>query len=179
MVEFRNNNKMPFCLTVQKMYFSKIFLLIVLLYITFHVANGWFFFRRRQRTNSRRTTNTATLSKATIPTSTIFSGTQKCVDFRLNNNQIGICSQILNYNCTQIINMSPSFFNQLNGTKKLNDIQSLLGEKCGCKNQTIELLCRYSFPQCSINSENCETSVTYTPNVTLPCSEYCHKLVNR
>ena len=177
MVEFRNNNKMSFCLTVQKMYFLKVFLLVVLLYVTFHVANGCIS-QRRSEINLRKPNPTA-LSNAITPTSTIFSGTQKCVDFRLNNNQIGFCSQILNYNCTQIINMSPSFFNQLNVTKKLNDIQSLLGEKCGCKNQTIELLCRYSFPQCSINSENCETSVTYTPNVTLPCSEYCHKLVNR
>ena len=170
------------------MYFVKIVLLIVLLYVTFHVANGCFP-QRQQKTNSRKTTTptqTTNSKNYTIPTAlssaitqanAIFSGTQKCVDF--NNNQIGFCSQILNYNCTQIINMSPSFFYQLNVTKKLNDIQSLLGEKCGCKNRTIEFLCRYSFPECSINFKDCRIPVTYKPNVTLPCSKYCHKLVNR
>ena len=160
------------------MYFVKVFLLIVLLYVIFHAANSCSS-RTPKETNSRRTTTKITSSKATIPTRTIFPGTQKCVDFRLNNNQIGFCSQILNYNCTQINNMLPSFFNQQNVTKKLSDIQSLLGEKCGCKNRTIELFCRYLFPECSINSENCDSLVTYEPNVTLPCSEYCHKLVNR
>ena len=131
----------------------------------------------QQPTTSKSAAITATNHPSNIITSFV---TQECEDYHRNlqpNAISDFCSQFLNYNCTNRFMSQTHLFTSKE--KNLMDILLLINEKCNCRNRTIELFCRYTLPECLINSTNCEIPDSYQPNVTLPCSQYCHKLVNK
>lgn len=84
------------------------------------------------------------------------------------NQNTALCSSKLIYNCT--LNQPHIDFQF--------DITNIT-ENCNCKSRTNEFFCHYILPECSINSDNCETLQRDPPNVTLPCSHYCHQLFDK
>ena len=50
---------------------------------------------------------------------------------------------------------------------------------CNCLNRSIENLCRFLLPVCTIPGEQCNASTCSQPRFELPCSSYCQNLTAR
>ena len=108
----------------------------------------------------------------------------KCINYDdVHNESLLVsraCAPILNGSCVNEMdwiifrNLSLTYESEL--SKIANSIERY---DCNCRNRSVEILCRFLLPICTIPGEECNASTCMQPQFELPCSSYCQNLTAR
>ena len=111
--------------------------------------------------------------------------TPKCINYAdVHNESLLVsraCAPILNGSCVN--EMDWIIFRNLTDTyeSELSIIANSIGRyDCNCRNRSVEILCRFLLPVCTIPGEqSCNASTCMQPQFEQPCSSYCENLTAR
>jgi len=166
-----------------------LFLFIALIGSSFCILGSDSCWRRNEPEEPETDQMPNSTSSANMESTTTCPLIQQCVQFSQMYKEsmpmtlIDACVPFLFDSCIssdglmQFINLSDTYLNNLTSIAG-----NILDNHCNCRNRSIELLCHFLFPNCSVKGYQCDSSVCpqqHQATLLRPCSSYCQNFTLR